>query len=256
MPLTSSWCLPPKNLALAGEVHVWRAGLNLNASYVHSLTQILSADEQERVNRFYFPKDRDRFIAARGLLRLILARYLNTEPSHLRFSYNPYGKPDFIDESGRNGLRFNLSHSQGIALFAITRGREIGIDLEYIRSDLADSQVAERFFSHREVQALRALPKHSQPVAFFNCWTRKEAYIKARGKGMTLPLDQFDVSLVPGEPAALLYVNDDPEESSHWSLRDLVPGPGYAAALAVEGHDWGLKCWQWPGESLSPAARS
>ncbi len=209
------------------------------------LQQTLSPDEHTRADRFYFQKDRERFTIARGLLRIILGRYLNMEPCCLQFRYNPYGKPALANESGGNGLRFNLSHSDGLALYAITRGREIGVDIERIRPDLAEGQMAERFFSSREVKALRALPPSSQPVGFFNCWTRKEAYIKASGKGLTLPLDQFDVSLVPGEPAALLCVSGDPEESSRWCLQDSSPGPGYVAALAVEGHNWRLKCWQW-----------
>jgi 4'-phosphopantetheinyl transferase len=138
-----------------------------------------------------------------------------------------------------------LSHSDGLVLYAITRGREVGVDVERLRPDFAVLEVAKKFFSRREVTALVALPENQWPKAFFNCWTRKEAYIKARGEGLTLPLDRFDVSLVPGEPAALLYTNDDPQEASRWSLQELVPESGYVAALAVEGHDWRLKCWQW-----------
>lgn len=242
----SSWSLPTETLFLGDkEVHVWRAKLNLQTPCLHRLIQTLSADERARAERFYFHKDRERFIVARGLLRVILGRYRNTEPSQLHFCYNPYGKPALANESGSNGLRFNLSHSHELALYAITRGREIGVDLECIRPDLAGDQIAERFFSPGEVKALRALPPSSQHVGFFNCWTRKEAYIKARGEGLTLPLDRFDVSVVPGEAAALLYVSGDPEESSRWSLQELVAGPGYVSALAVEGHGWRIKCWQW-----------
>jgi 4'-phosphopantetheinyl transferase len=122
----------------------------------------------------------------------------------------------------------------------------VGIDLEYIRSDLAVEQIAERFFSRREIATLRALPIDLRTYAFFLCWTRKEAYIKARGEGLSLPLDQFDVSLIPGEPAALLNTQRDLYEVSRWSLQELTPAPGYAAALAVEGHGWHLACWQWP----------
>jgi len=246
MVSVSSWSLPPETLFLGDEeVHVWKASLKPESPSVHSLIQILSPDERARADRFHFQKDRECFIVARGLLRVLLGRYLNMEPSCLQFRYNPYGKPALPNESGGNGLRFNLSHSDGLALYAITRGREIGVDIERIRPDVAEGQIAEQFFSCQEVKALRALPPSSQPVGFFNCWTRKEAYIKARGKGLTLPLDQFDVSVVPGEAAALLYVSGDPEESSRWSLQELAPGPGYVAAFAVEGHDWRLKCWQW-----------
>jgi 4'-phosphopantetheinyl transferase len=145
-------------------------------------------------------------------------------------------------------LGFNLAHSHELALYAITRGREVGIDLERIRSNLVDEQIAERFFSPREVVVLRGLPTHRQREAFFNCWTRKEAYVKAKGQGLSIPLDQFDVSLAPGEPAALLSTQWHPQEASRWSLQKLNPGCGYVAALAVEGHDWQVKCWQWSAD--------
>lgn len=134
-----------------------------------------------------------------------------------------------------------------MALYAITRGREVGIDLEFIRCDLEAEQIAERFFSHSEIATLRALPKHFQKCAFFLGWTRKEAYIKARGEGLSLPLDQFDVSLIPGEPAALLSTQPDSDDAFRWSLQELTLASGYVAALAVEGRGWSLSCWQWPG---------
>jgi len=242
----SSWSLPPETLRLgSNEVHVWRADLKFKASGLHSLQQILSADEKARARRFHFQKDREHFVVARGLLRTILARYLEMDPSQLRFWYSPYGKPALASEFGRNGLRFNVSHSHGIALYAMTCGRELGVDVEFNRTDLAEERIAERFFSPREVIALRALPANMQQEAFITCWTRKEAYIKARGEGLTLPLDQFEVSLEPGKPAAMI-TNVDPEEVARWSMQELTPGSGYVAALAVEGHAWRLKCWQWP----------
>jgi 4'-phosphopantetheinyl transferase len=243
----SSWFLPPKDLVLrSDEVHVWRASLNLERSKIQSLQQILTADERSRAERFYFQKDQEHFIVARGLLRAILGRYLDMKPSQLRFYYSHHGKLALARELGRHMLRFNLSHSHGLALYAITHCREIGVDLEYVRPNLAYEHIAERFFSSREIDALRAMPANTQKQAFFNCWTRKEAYIKAKGAGLLLPLDQFDVSLVPGEPAVLLSTNADPQDASHWSLQELVPRPGFVAALAVEGHDWRVKCYQWP----------
>jgi 4'-phosphopantetheinyl transferase len=142
-------------------------------------------------------------------------------------------------------LSFNLTHSHQLALYAVTRRREIGVDLEYVRADFADEQIAERFFSPREVAALRTVPENLLKEAFFHCWTRKEAYVKAKGEGLSIPLDQFDVSLAPGEPALLLSTRDDPQEADRWSLQALFPGSGYVAALAVEGRTWRLKCWQW-----------
>jgi 4'-phosphopantetheinyl transferase len=242
----SIWSVPPQTVFLRDhEVHVWKAHLRRQSPSIQSLIPTLSPDELARAKRFYFQKDREHFIVARGLLRVILGRYLNREPSQLQFCYNPYGKPALSCQSGSHGLRFNLSHSHGLALYAITRGREIGVDIERIRPDMVEDQIAERFFSPGEVRALRSLPPSLQPVGFFNCWTRKEAYIKAKGKGLSLPLDQFDVSLVPGEPAALLHVSGDAGESSRWSLHKLVPGPGYAAAVIAEEHNWRLQCWQW-----------
>src|SRR5208283_4072463 len=132
------------------------------------------------------------------------------------------------------------------ALYAVTRGREIGIDLEFIRCDLEVEQIAERFFSRSEIATLRAVPTDLQKYAFFLCWTRKEAYIKARGEGLSLPLDQFDVSLIPGEPAELLGTRPDSDEALRWDLRELAVAPGYVGAVAAEGRGWSLSCSQWP----------
>ena len=166
----SSWSPPPETLRLgSNEVHVWRADLELKASGSQSLQQILSADEKTRARRFHFQKDREHFVVARGLLRAILARYLEMDPSQLRFCYSPYGKPALAWESGRNGLRFNVSHAHGLALYAITCGRELGVDVEFILPELAEEQIAERFFSPREVVALRALPTKMQQEAFITC---------------------------------------------------------------------------------------
>jgi len=247
MPPVPPWCLPPETLALAcDEVHVWRATLDQQtASQIQSFLQSLAADEQARAERFHFERDREHFIVARGVLRAILGNYLNRAPECLSFCYSSHGKPALAGESGKDAIRFSVSHSHGVALYAVTRGREVGIDLERIRFDLPVAEIAERFFSRREVAMLRALPTDVQQQAFFRCWTCKEAYIKARGEGLSLPLDQFDVSLVPGEPAAVLGTRPDPSEASHWSLQELTSVPGYAAVLAVEGHQWRLTCWQW-----------
>ena len=240
------WSSPPKKLILGhDEVHVWRAALNTKESSIQSLRRTLSADERARAERFHFQKDRDQFTVARGVLRVILGRYLGVEPSQLRFSYSLYGKPSLASESCAGDLCFNVSHARGLALYAVTRGRDIGIDVERVRADLADEQVAEQFFSLREVAELRTFSGSVRSLAFFNCWTRKEAYIKARGEGLSLPLDQFDVSLAPGGPAILLSTAGNPQEAFRWSLRELTPGAGYVAALVAEGNSWRLRCWQW-----------
>jgi 4'-phosphopantetheinyl transferase len=247
----SEFCSHPqidlsRNLPLADdEVHVWRAILDLEAPRVRSLQRTLAPDEQARAERFYFRKDRERFIVARGRLRVILSRYLDTKPGQLRFCYGLYGKPSLVTTPGQDTLSFNSSHSRGLALHAIARKREVGIDLEYMHTDFAYEQVAEQFFSSREKATLRTFPTRMKHEAFFTCWTRKEAYIKARGEGLSFPLDQFDVSMNPGEPALLVNTRGDPQEASRWSLQELRPCTGYMAALAVEGHDWRLRCWNW-----------
>jgi 4'-phosphopantetheinyl transferase len=245
-PITSTvlpWRAPPETLVLDGdEVHVWQATLDQTSSQIQSFRHNLAADEQARAERFYFERDREHFIAARGLLRAILGGYLNRAPDRLSFCYSAHGKPSLAGDA----IHFNMSHSHGVALYAVTLGREVGIDVEHIRFDVEVAEIAERFFSRREVAMLRRLPTEMQREAFFNCWTRKEAYIKARGEGLSLPLDQFDVSLAPGEPAALLGTQPDPSEASRWFLQEFTPAPGYVAALAAAGHGWRLTCWQWP----------
>lgn len=241
------WRYPPAELALANDdVHVWRASLDRAAAQLRHLERTLAPDEWDKAARFYFEKDRERYVVTRGLLRAILGRYLGLEPAQLRFSYGPYGKPRLSGGSGAGALRFNLSHSHGLALFAVSRGREIGIDVERVRPEFAGERIAEQFFSPREVAARRALPPESRVEAFFNCWTRKEAYVKARGQGLSLPLDRFDVSLAPGDAATLLHVDGDARKAARWSLRALMPGPDYVAALAVEGRPRRLECWDWP----------
>jgi 4'-phosphopantetheinyl transferase len=209
------------------------------------LCQVLSADERDRAARFHFDRDRRRFMAGRGLLRLILARYLDRPPGSLRLSYGPRGKPALAESRGTPPLRFNVSHAAGLALYAVGRDRELGVDVERIAPEL-EAGIAERFFSPREVAALARVPPDRRSESFFACWTRKEAYVKAKGDGLALGLDQFDVSLAPGEPAALLHVDGDPGETVRWSLLALDPGTGYAAALAVEGAGWRLSCLDWP----------
>lgn len=244
--MKEGWITPPLDLKLShSEVHVWRAALDRSTACEEILFAALAQDEQDRANRFRFKQDRSHYINARGILRDILGRYLDARPDALRFEYTKYGKPSLAKEFGGETIRFNLSHSKGVALFAFTTGRDLGIDLEWIRADVADEQIAERFFSAQEVSALRALEASAQAEAFFNCWTRKEAYIKARGEGLSMPLDQFAVSLKPGDAAALLYAGEGDKETSRWKFIELFPGPGFAGAVAVEGHDWQIKCWQW-----------
>jgi 4'-phosphopantetheinyl transferase len=244
---TGEWLTPPKELVLAeDEVHVWRASLEWEPAYAHAFRRLLSTDEIAKADRFYFEKDRSHFIAARGVLRTILGRYLRVYPSRLRFFYKLYGKPALIGESRGKTYSFNLSHSHGLLLLAITCGGEVGIDIERIHAGLAGQgqEIAERFFAPNECAKLSVLPTELKAEAFFKCWTRKEAYVKAKGGGLSVPLDHFEVSLSPGEPAALLHAASS-REISDWSMEELHPGPGYAAALVVRGPALQFKHWQW-----------
>ena len=246
--LDPRWQTPPINLTLPYDaIHVWLARLDLPATRLHALEQALSTDERERANRFRFPTDRSRFIAARGLLRSILGNYLSREPASLRFCYSPYGKPALAAESAGDPMLFNVTHSQGMALYAFTHIGAIGIDLEHFSADTKDYEnIALHFFSAAEVETLRAVSASSKQEAFLNCWTRKEAYIKARGLGLSLPLSQFDVSLTPGAPATLLATREAGQETTGWFLAALAPGADCIAALAVHGQPGAITCWQVP----------
>jgi 4'-phosphopantetheinyl transferase len=244
--LDQIWIIPPSNLRLTkNEVHVWRAPLELAAPAIQNLRRTLSREEEMRASKLYFEKDRNAFIIAHGALRTILSRYLDIEPDQLRFCHNPYGKPTLDFPSNEFQLNFNLSHSHELALYAFTYSRQIGIDIEYMRPDVEYEELAQHSFSQYENALFLSLPYTVRQQAFFNCWTRKEAYIKAKGKGLSIPLNIFDVSFRPGEPAALLNSRVDPQEIIRWSMRELFPSPHYAGALAVEGDGWQLSCWQW-----------
>jgi 4'-phosphopantetheinyl transferase len=246
----SQWHIPPEQLTLGdGEVHVWRARLEQSISTIQRLEQTLAGDEQARAEQFRFQQDRLRFIVARGILRTILGQYLGRDPGTLQFRYSQYGKPALAEDIGSdsNSLLFNVAHSRGMALYAVTRKgiSSIGIDIEYLDTSVPCEQIAERFFSPFEVRMLQAVSEEMRHVAFFSCWTRKEAYVKARGMGLSLDLKQFDVSVTPGEPVAILSSREESQNTSNWFLYDLFPDPGYMASLAVEGHPANITCWQW-----------
>lgn len=248
--LKTKWRDPPKKLTLNKyEVHVWRAELNLKPQLLEKLKETLVKEERERANRFHFQKDKNHFTAARGVLRRILGKYLKTEPRRLRFKYNAQGKPAIANDSTSAVITFNLSHSHGLALYAITKKHEIGIDVEQIRSNIEVEKIAKRFFSKNEFETLTSLPLKKRVQGFFNCWTRKEAYIKAMGEGLSIPLNQFDVTLLPGETAKILQIRGNPDEAAHWSLYEISPTPGYIGALAVKGHNFIIKYLNW-NESL------
>jgi 4'-phosphopantetheinyl transferase len=231
----------------ADETHVWRASLDQPASVIAKFSRLLSQDEYKRAERFHRPIDRRRFIAGRGILRKIISAYLALAPDEVQFVYNKYGKPFISDDQNRRALSFNLSHSNGMALYAVAWGRRVGVDIEYMCEDFATLEVADRFFSKDEFEALKATPADQRAKAFFNCWSRKESYIKAIGMGVSYPLDGFTVSLTPDVAPSLLKVDADATEASHWNMYELNAGEGYADALIVENPCVSLRLFQWDG---------
>ena len=251
------WCTPPPELSLpAHTVHVWRADLGLTAAHLRRLEQNLSADERERASRFRFARDRDRFIGARSLLRQILALYLNTLPGGLSFGYSAHGKP-FLAGEEHSTLRFNVSHSFDAMLLALAHMREVGVDVEGVRNNgvVAVEEIGETVLSEPEKQALARFDGEDKRTNFLRFWTLKEAYIKADGRGVSLPLKRIDVSSPEGRVAALDEATGKWRTCPRWELRALAPVPGYVAALAAEGQDLRLALWQWPGELSNDPAR-
>lgn len=242
----AAWLDCPKSLALTdGELHVWRARLDQSAETIRALHETLCDEEKSRADRFHYPGGREYYIVGRGVLRDILGRYLGLAPDRISFSYSSHGKPALADSAGDASIRFNLAHSGLLVVYAFVLGRNVGIDIERNRPDFAGQRIADRFFSPREAYTLRTLPKDQREAGFLNCWTRKEAYIKARGEGLSFPLDAFDVSLKPGEPAALLMTHGDEGEAGRWSMLALETEPDYAAAVAVEGQGYTLRQYLW-----------
>lgn len=234
--------LPP------GEIHVWSVRLDPPAERVESLGRSLAPDEWERANRFRFDRHRRQYVVGRGALRTLLAAYLQTRPELVRFGYGDRGKPFLAGPFAGSDLRFNLTNSDELALVGFVRGIEIGVDVEFLKPMPDCEQIAERFFSESERIVLRGLPAHQKEEAFFNCWTRKEAYLKAVGTGLAAPLDSFDVTLAPGEPPRMLTLEGDAARAARWHFRHFRPAEQYIGALAIEGGppgggEWRVECW-------------
>jgi 4'-phosphopantetheinyl transferase len=240
--LYSRWTVSPETLTLQSDrVDVWRIRLNLPVDVLDLLGATLSEDEKERAARFHFAADRDRFIATHGGLRDLLSRYLYCKPHQLSFFADTHGKPALTDHK----LEFNISHSGDFALIAITQECRVGIDVERIRSGISSHVIAQQYFSKQEFAELQSLPLEQRETAFFTCWTRKEAYIKAQGLGLSLPLESFDVSLIPNEPARLRATRPNAVEAARWTLFSLNVDPCYQAAVAVEAQNPAFKLWDW-----------
>jgi 4'-phosphopantetheinyl transferase len=225
---------------LADEVQLWRVDLNQVAAAERRWRQVLSPDELVRADRFHFERDRRNFTATRALLRMLLGKYVNCAPERVTLVYGKSEKPALDRSRPGTPVHFNVSHSGMKALLAFAHGREVGVDVEQIRNNFDHQVLARRFFSPAEQQALAALPSAERCAAFFRCWTRKEAYIKAHGSGLSLPLDEFDVSLERGDRNALLATRPEAGEATRWCLREVHGGRGYEAALCVRGHGWRL----------------
>jgi 4'-phosphopantetheinyl transferase len=214
------------------ETHVWTlptAASNLAASL---LTDVLTTDEKDRASRFRFRRLRESFVSAHGALRYLLGRYLDCSPSDLRFVYRSKGKPALLSETG---IQFNMAHSGCLIVIAVTLDRPIGVDIEEIRQLSDMQQIAYRFFCPEEAHEIMSLPETERHRGFFSCWTRKEAFVKATGHGLSVPLNSFRVTLHPDLPARFVQIGDGTIDAQSWMLHDLQLAPGYAAALAYHG---------------------
>lgn len=221
----------------SNEVHVWRVFPGTINFQTKNLAEILSADELARAEKFHFERDQRSFIIARGVLRMILGGYLDKNPHQLRFEYTSLGKPVLAEKIGNATISFNLSHSDDVALYGVTLNRNIGIDVERIKDNVDVIQIANRFFSFGEINALERCNVENQAELFFKYWTRKEALVKAMGKGVSFPLEQCDVSLINGKTLSPIKLTGTNTENSCLYVQDLFPGEGYVAAIATEGAD-------------------
>ena len=271
--VSHKWHKSPSRSALrVDEVHIWRAALDRPGTALSRLRETLSADERSRADRFHFEKDRVQFTTAHGILREILSRYRGGSPAEVRFSNGPHGKPGLDTTEGgeqagataageRNDvadsgecvgaaaaeerIEFNMSHSRFMALYAVTLRRAVGVDIEHIREDFECGTIAERFFHGSETAFLRGLPERERREAFFRYWTYKEAYIKARGEGLSIPTKSFAVEIIPGGRAVIRDSGPGSDGSEQWYLFSLDPAPGFAGAVAVEGKDVRLLRYEW-----------
>jgi 4'-phosphopantetheinyl transferase len=226
------------------DVHIWRAFFDVWQPEIPRLISVLSVDEKERASRFYFEKDRSASIISRSLLRILLGRYCSLDPQNIEFSYNEYGKPTLVADKQLAPMFFNLAHSHNTVVYAFTSINSVGIDVEYMRSNIEYEQLAQSYFSSSEVAELQAVPDAQKSQTFYAGWTRKEAYIKARGKGLSIALDSFDVTLQPGVPAKLIACREEPQAVQNWSLYALPAEDQYASALALKGQCKALQYFQ------------
>lgn len=242
------WASPPAVLRLeADTVHLWQASLALEPGLLIAMRATLSTEEENRAEQFSTGNFRNRYVAGRGILRNILGRYLGESPDRIRFRYGEFGKPELVDWEN---LSFNLSHTHDRALYAITAGRRIGVDIECLDRPAHSDRLglAKRFFSQREYYELCQTPGEERDQAFLRCWTRKEAFVKAIGQGLTCPLDQFDVTLIKNEPAAVRATRWDASEAARWSMVHVAPASDAVGAVVVEAPPPQIAQWWWAPE--------
>lgn len=240
------WQIAPGELTLPSDrVDLWRVRLDSPESSGGAFQDVLTPDELARADRFHFHRDRLRFITCRAALRSILSRYLQMPPGDIRFRYEKNGKPEITELQNSHGLRFNVSHSSALAVIAVSSGRAVGVDIEKVNPKLECLDIARRFFSKRECLALSTTSAGEQKRAFFACWTRKEAFLKATGEGLSYSLSEFSVNVAPDQPALIEEVKADPQAVLRWSLANLRPEDEYLGTLAFERGPCRIErhCW-------------
>ena len=242
---TQQWQTPPEGLALReGEVHVWRGIVDIPSADLQVCWKTLKTDEQERAQRFRFAQHRTRFISARGMLRKLLGHYLSLAPQDIELGIGLQGKP-FVQSQGRDKLYFNVSHSQKLVLIAFSASSEVGIDVEGPQSHLNHQAIAKRIMNKQEASWFHSLPESKRKSALFNCWTRKEAFVKAHGKGLTFPLRDITVTFLPEQPTSIVRIENPELHTLSWSIYSIYARPQYAGALVVAGKPRSIKYWDY-----------
>ena len=246
------WQTPSHPLPLLPQdIHIWKISLRPPRRWLPKLWDLLNGEEQHRAQRYKTQTLQDTFVTARGTLRLILQRYLHLDAAHIRFARGAHGKPYVSDPATSPPLTFNLTHSRDLALLAIAANRQIGIDIEHYGRTANYPGMINRICSPPEQTFLNDLPPEEQQKIFLTCWTRKEAYVKALGQGITFSLKSITVSLDKSKPPGILHVQGKENEALRWSMRELYPDPDYAATLVGEGNNWTHSCWEWTWDTPS-----
>lgn len=247
--MTELWTTEPGGWVCGErEAHLWVADLDPEAAEPRRWEALLSEAERGRAQRFHFDRDRNRYIVSHGILRRLLGYYVGVAPDRIRFETETGGKPSLAREHAASGLRFNLSHADGWALYGLTKGRRIGVDLERHRRPVDARAIAQRHFAAAEWEALRTLPEAELARAFFACWTRKEAYLKALGSGLGYPLGRFEVTTSPAAAPAIVRDDGDPDASARWTVVHLEPAPEFVGAAVVEGQGLEIRRLRWRSE--------